>query len=127
MRPNDRRYMQSHEWAKKDGAVFLVGITDFAVEKLGDLVFIDLPAVGTKIKKGERFGEIESVKAVSDLYSPVSGEVAEVHSAVAENLEEISKGPFESGWLLKIKPAADTGYEDLLDASAYEKVVEKES
>lgn len=127
MRPNDRKYMESHEWAKKDGNVFAIGITDFAVEKLGELVFLDLPKTGTKIKKGERFGEIESVKAVSDLYSPITGEIVEVNAKAADSLEMIGKDPMNMGWLIKVKPEANSGYDALLDASAYEKVVEKES
>ncbi len=127
MRPNDRKYLTSHEWAKKDGSSYQIGITDFAVEKLGELVFLDLPKPGKKIKKGERFGEIESVKAVSDLYSPISGEITEINTALPDSLENLTKDSFAAGWMLKIKPDADSGYESLLDASAYEKVVEKES
>lgn len=127
MRPNDRKYMESHEWAKKDGNLYTVGISDFAVEKLGELVFLDLPKTGKKVKKGERFGEIESVKAVSDLYSPVNGEIVEINAKAADSLETIGKEPFAGGWLIKIKPDAADGYGELLDAAGYEKVVEKES
>lgn len=127
MRPNDRKYASSHEWAKKDGALYTVGITDFAVEKLGELVFLDLPKAGKKIAKGERFGEIESVKAVSDLYAPVAGEVVEVNAKVADALDALSKDPFAAGWMIKIKPDATSGFEALLDAAGYEKVVEEES
>lgn len=127
MRPNDRKYAESHEWAKKDGALFSIGITDFAVEKLGELVFLDLPKTGKKFGKGERFGEIESVKAVSDLYAPVAGEVVEVNAKIADSLEALGKDPFNAGWMIKIKPDASSGFESLLDAAGYEKVVEKES
>lgn len=127
MRPNDRKYAASHEWAKKDGALIAVGITDFAVEKLGELVFLDLPKTGKKFNKGERFGEIESVKAVSDLYAPVAGEVVEVNAAIADSLETLGKDPFNAGWMIKMKPEASSGIETLLDSAGYEKVVEKES
>lgn len=127
MRPNDRKYAASHEWAKKDGALITVGITDFAVEKLGELVFLDLPKTGKKFGKGERFGEIESVKAVSDLYAPVAGEVVEVNAKLADALDTLGKDPFANGWMIKIKPDAASGFEELLDNAAYEKVVEKES
>lgn len=126
MRPADRRYLASHEWAKKEDGLFAVGITDFAVEKLGELVFIDLPKPGKKVAKGERFGEIESVKAVSDLYSPLAGEITEVNGRLVDALEILARDPFGTGWMIKVKPAAPSGYEGLLDAAGYEKVVEKE-
>ena len=90
MRPNDRSYMKSHEWCKIDGDTATIGITDFAVSHLSDLVFLDLPAAGTTVTIGESFGEIESVKAVNDLYAPVSGEVVEANSDLSDNLEWLS-------------------------------------
>lgn len=124
MRPDDRRYLDSHEWAKLDGDIVVVGITDFAVEELsngneGDLVYCDLPDVGRVIEQGETFGEIESVKAVSDLNAPVGGEIIEINSEIEEHLETLSQDPWKKGWLIKIKPD-DKSLEHLLDAAAYE-------
>lgn len=118
MRPKDRKYMQSHEWCKPQGEVATVGITDFAVSHLSDLVFLDLPETGTTVTAGESFGEIESVKAVSDLYSPVSGEVVEVNSDLPDNLDTLNAEPFEGGWMIKVKVTEESP--DLMDAAAYE-------
>ena len=125
MRPDDRRYLDTHEWAKLDGDLVVVGITDFAVEELsngneGDLVYCDLPDVGRDIDQGETFGEIESVKAVSDLNAPVAGEIVEINNDIDEHLEVLSEDPGKKGWLIKIKPA-DKSLDHLMDAEAYEK------
>ena len=127
MRPDDRKYMDSHEWAKLEGDLVVVGITDFAVEELsngnvGDLVYCDLPDVGRNVDAGETFGEIESVKAVSDLNAPVSGEIVEINSDIDEHLEVLSQDPWKKGWLIKIKPT-DKSLDHLLDAAAYEKSI----
>jgi glycine cleavage system H protein len=127
MVPSDRRYLESHEWAKKEGNQVLVGITAFAVEHLSDLTFLSLPAVGAKLKKGDRFGEIESVKAVSELFTPVGGEVAAVNTALAEKVESLSADPWNAGWMIKLKGAADAELGALLDGDAYEKKCESES
>ena len=127
MVPSDRRYLESHEWAKKEGNLVLVGITAFAVEHLSDLTFLSLPAVGAKLKKGDRFGEIESVKAVSELFTPVGGEVAAVNTALAEKVESLSADPWNAGWMVKLKNVADAELGALLDADAYEKKCESES
>ncbi len=127
MRPEDRFYLDSHEWVKPDGNTVTIGITDFAIEQLGELVFPDLPEVGATISKGETFGEVESVKAVSDLASPVEGEILEVNTALAENLAKLQEDPFENGWLLKIKVTGSDSVTDLLDAEAYERLVEAAS
>ncbi|MEW6745908.1 MAG: glycine cleavage system protein GcvH [Planctomycetota bacterium] len=126
MHPEDRRYLESHEWAKLEGDLVVVGISDFAVTHLSDLVYVDLPPAGTRITKGERFGEIESVKAVSDLNAPVSGEVIEVHEELADNLNLLSENPYDEGWMIKIRPDDFSEYHSLLDAAAYQKVVESE-
>lgn len=118
MRPNDRSYMKSHEWCKIDGETATIGITDFAVSHLSDLVFLDLPAAGTTVTIGESFGEIESVKAVNDLYAPVTGEVVEANSDLSDNLEWLNDGPFEQAWMLKIKITAQSP--DLMDSQAYD-------
>jgi glycine cleavage system H protein len=127
MVPSDRRYLESHEWAKKEGSFVLVGITAFAVEHLSDLTFLSLPAVGTKLKKGDRFGEIESVKAVSELFAPVGGEVAAVNTALAEKIESLSADPWNAGWMIKLKNVAEAELGALLDAAAYEKKCASES
>lgn len=124
MRPSDRSYADSHEWAKLNGDVVLIGITDFAVEQLGELVYLDLPKAGRALRKGESFGEVESVKAVSDLYSPVDGEIVDVNAALADSLETLQTDPFGAGWLLKLRvrnPAAALA--GLKDAHAYEALV----
>ncbi len=127
MAPTNCRYLESHEWARKDGDLVVIGITDFAVKHLTDLVFIDLPEVGEKMTKGERFGEIESVKAVSDLNSPISGDIVEVNSDLADNLDRIASDPFGEGWMVKVRPSSANALDGLLDAAAYEKVTLAES
>lgn len=117
--PGDRRYQSSHEWAQKQDDGVVVGITAFAAEELGELVFIDLPKVGTEVRAGESFGEIESVKAVSELIAPVSGKVIEVNSDLESSLESIRESPFDEGWMVKIDPSDEAEYGDLLDAKGY--------
>lgn len=120
--PNDRRYLETHEWARKDGDTFLVGITDHAVSQLGELVFCKFgKKAGDKVAKREPFGEVESVKAVSDVNSPVSGTVVEVNEAVPDALHLVQQDPYASGWMIRVKPDAAAGYDDLMDAPAYEK------
>lgn len=131
MRPDDRKYMESHEWAKQDGDTVLIGITDFAVEELssgndGDLVYCDLPEIGRVLEQGETFGEIESVKAVGDLNAPVSGEVVEINPEIEEHLEVLSQDPWQRGWLIRIKPDK-MNLDHLLDAAAYEARVAEEA
>jgi len=118
--PSDRRYQASHEWAQKQDDGIAVGITAFAAEELGELVFIDLPKVGIEVRAGEPFGEIESVKAVSELIAPVSGRIIEVNSDLESSLESIRESPFDEGWMVKIEPSDDAEYGDLLDAKAYQ-------
>ena len=125
MRPNDRKYTKTHEWVKLSGEEVVIGITDFAVQELcsgneGDLVYCDLPETGRSLEAGETFGEIESVKAVSDLNSPVAGEVVEVNTQIEDHLEILSKDPWKAGWLIRIKPALKS-LDALMDAEAYEK------
>ena len=130
MRPDDRKYLDSHEWIKADKDTMLIGITDFAVQSLSngndsDLVYCDLPEPGRTLDAGETFGEIESVKAVSDLNTPVAGEVVEVNSAIEEHLEILATDPWNKGWLIRIKPA-NKSLDGLLSAEDYEKVVAAE-
>ena len=126
MVPNDRRYLESHEWAKKDGNVVTIGITAFAVEHLSDLTFLSLPAVGAKLAKGQRFGEIESVKAVSELFAPVGGEVTAINQKLADDVASLGQDPWNAGWMVKLKVAGDVEYGGLLDAATYEKKCSEE-
>ncbi len=124
MRPDDRKYLKSHEWCKIENGVATVGITDFAVSHLSDLVFLDLPSKGAKVQAGESFGEIESVKAVSDIVSPVSGEVIESNAELPDNLDWLGTDPWKQGWMIKVKVAEESP--ELIDAAAYEKQVQSE-
>ncbi|HVY62214.1 MAG TPA: glycine cleavage system protein GcvH [Planctomycetota bacterium] len=119
--PQNLKYSETHEWARLDGAEVVVGITDFAVHQLQDLVFIDLPKPGAKCEKGKRFGEIESVKAVSDLVAPVSGEVTAVNDSLLKSLDPLTADAY-SAWMIKVKPSAADPLAGMLDAAAYEKV-----
>jgi glycine cleavage system H protein len=119
-------YAKTHEWAKIEaepsgGKVAVVGLTSFALELLTDLVYIALPEVGRKVEAGKPFGEIESVKAVSDLNSPVTGEVVAVNADISGKLETLPKDPYDAGWLIKVKVTDETGIAALLDAAAYDK------
>ncbi len=127
MRPTDRSYLESHEWAKLDGDIVTVGITDFAIEQLGELVYLDLPEVEDDTSAGEGFGEVESVKAVSDVNAPVDGEIVEVNSDLADNLETLQNDPLEAGWLIKIRVANPDALEGMLNAAAYEEIVASQS
>jgi glycine cleavage system H protein len=127
MRPDDRKYLKSHEWVKIEGDTAYVGITDYAVGHLSDLVFLDVPDVGTDLMANEPFGEIESVKAVSDLYCPLTGEVIEQNEDLVGDLSILNEDPFGKGWMIKIKIMDMKELDELdtlLDAAAYEKVVE---
>ncbi|MDQ7731196.1 glycine cleavage system protein GcvH [Halomonas sp. SpR1] len=118
--PANLRYAESHEWVldNQDGTV-TVGITDHAQQALGDVVFVELPEVGTALSKGQEFGVIESVKAASDLYSPVVGEVIEVNDALEDAPETVNEAPYEGGWIMKVRLDSDT-LDGLLDADAYQ-------
>lgn len=118
--PSDYRYTQEHEWVRLEGNLATVGITDYAQHELGDVVYVDLPKVGAKLNAGESFGTVESVKAVSDIYAPVSGEVAEVNSALSETPETINKDPHGKAWLIKLKLANSSEVSKLMDGTAYE-------
>ncbi len=123
MQPEELKYNPSHEWVgieQQNGQrIAVVGITDFALEQLTDLVYMALPKVGTQVKAGAEFGEVESVKAVSPLYSPVDGQVVEVHDALVDQLETLGDDPFGNGWIIKVKLADDAQLDGLLDYSAY--------
>ncbi|MCC6785670.1 MAG: glycine cleavage system protein GcvH [Planctomycetes bacterium] len=126
MRPNDRKYLKSHEWCKIEAGIATIGITDWAVSHLSDLVFLDLPAAGTKVKAGQPFGEIESVKAVSDIYSPVTGEVIEANAELPDALDTLGSDPWKAGWMIKVRVQGGES-PDLMDARTYEKHLESEA
>ena len=120
--PDDLRYTSDHEWLRRnegspDEAV--IGITDFAQDQLGDVVYLDLPAEGDEIRAGERFGEIESVKTVSDLYAPISGEVLAANGELEEQPELVNDSPYDEGWLIRVRISDESELDDLLDAGAY--------
>lgn len=121
------RYAKTHEWVGLEGDVATVGITDFAVAALTDLVFIDLPKVGTAVKAGSPFGEVESVKAASDLYAPISGEVIEVNSELPDHLEWLSDDPLGKGWMIKVRVTSGSSTDQLLDAAGYKAACDAES
>ena len=121
------KYAPTHEWVLISGDSATVGISKFAVDQLTDLITIDLPAVGAKVTAGKSFGEVESVKAVSDLYSPVSGEVVEVNKAVAANVMLLAEDAYDKGWLIKVKLDGSAPTQDLLDSTTYEKKIAEES
>ena len=123
--PEDRRYSKEHEWAlvEPDGAV-LVGVTDFAQHELGDVVYVELPAPGERVAQFAKMGEIESVKAVSDLFSPVSGEAAAVNADLKDNPELVNESPYENGWLIRVKIDDASELDALMDAAAYAALTE---
>jgi glycine cleavage system H protein len=122
--PEDLQYTKSHEWVRVEGGVATVGITEHAQDELGDVVFVELPEQGATLAAGDPFGAVESVKAVSDLYAPVGGEVVEVNEALEENPEKINEDPYGEGWILRLQ-ISDEG--DLLSGADYEKLLQEES
>ena len=125
MYPNDRKYSTEHEWAKleADGTVS-IGITDYAQEHLGDIVFLDLPETGTSVKQSEKLGEVESVKSVSDIYSPLSGQIVETNQAVMDSPELVNQFPHDDGWLVRIEPSDKEELESLMSDSDYQSFLE---
>ena len=121
--PNDVKYTKEHEWIRLEGDVAYVGITDYAQEQLGDIVFVDIQTVGETLAADEVFGTIEVVKTISDLFLPVAGEVLEQNEALEEQPELVNKDPYGEGWLIKIKPAADADFDSVLDAEAYKALI----
>jgi glycine cleavage system H protein len=126
MYPEDLHYTKQHEWVRLSGDVGVVGITDHAQKELGDIVYVDLPRVGTKVEQAKVMGSVESVKAVSDLYSPVSGEVIEINDALSTAPEKMNESPHGDGWLVKIRLSAPTEIPGLLSAADYAKYVAEE-
>jgi glycine cleavage system H protein len=127
MYPQDRRYTKDHEWIRVEGDVGTVGVTDYAQKQLGDVVFLDLPAVGRTLNEHETFGTVESVKAVSELFSPAAGEVTEANTALVQKPEAINQDPHGEAWMIKVKLAAPAALASLMDAAAYEAFVASES
>ena len=123
---DDLRYSKSHEWAKLEGDTAVVGITHHAQEALGDVVYVDLPEVGKTISQGEAFGSVESVKAVSDVYAPVSGEIVEVNSELTESPGLVNRGPFDHGWMMKLKLKDPAEADSLLNAESYKQFIEED-
>ncbi|WP_088810314.1 MULTISPECIES: glycine cleavage system protein GcvH [Listeria] len=122
--PKDLLYTEEHEWVKQDGDTYIIGITDFAQDQLGDIVFVELPEVGDKIEQGDSIGSIESVKTVSDFYAPVTGEVVEVNEGLEDEPELLNSDTYEKGWILKVKNVSAEQIDALLSSEDYEKVIE---
>ena len=122
--PEDLRYSREHEWVRVDGSVARIGITDFAQDSLGDVVFVQLPDVGLEVAAGASVSEIESTKSVSDVYSPVSGRVAETNPALTETPELVNSDPYGDGWMFEVEMSDPAQLESLLDAAAYRRMVE---
>ncbi len=122
MAPGDLRYTKDHEWVRVDGDTATIGVTDFAANQLGDVVFVDLPAAGRAVEQFATFGVVESVKAVSDLYAPVSGEVVEVNGDLAASPELVNSDPYGAGWMIKVRLGDAGQVEGLLDAAGYDKL-----
>ncbi len=120
MNPKELKYTENHEWIREDGDVFVVGITEFAAEQLGDVTYVELPEVGADLDQGEDAAAVESVKAASDVYSPVAGRVTEVNNNVVEHPELVNKSPYEDGWFFKLEDINQAELNDLMDAAAYE-------
>jgi glycine cleavage system H protein len=127
MVPVDRKYAKTHEWVKVEGNLAIVGITDHAQDSLGDITFVDLPKIGAQVRAGGECAVIESVKAAGDLYSPVSGKIAEVNEELETAPEKINTEPYGNGWIMKIKDFNAADLNNLLDAAAYEKFLETEA
>jgi len=121
--PNNFKYTKEHEWVSVEGDTGTIGITDHAQEELGDIVFVNLPKVGSQTEKGQTFGSVESVKAVSDIYSPVSGEVTAINDLLATSPEKLNEDPHGAAWLIKLKLSAPAEINDLLSADDYQKYI----
>lgn len=122
--PDELRYSSDHEWVKVDGNVALIGITDYAQDALGDVVYVDLPATGTAMAAAESFGEVESTKSVSELYAPISGEIAAVNEALADEPEKLNADPYGEGWIIRVEMSDPTELDGLLDADAYRALID---
>ena len=126
MTPDDRKYTKTHEWVKVEDDVAVVGITDYAQESLGDITFVELPTAGDVMEQGEECGVIESVKAASDIYTPIGGEIAEVNTALEDKPEAINGSPYDHGWIFKIRNFDEFQVHNLMDADQYDALLETE-
>ncbi len=117
--PQDLRYTKDHEWARAEGDLVTCGVTDYAQDQLGDIVFVELPEVGDELAKGGQFGTVESVKAVAELYSPIGGEVAEVNGALEDSPQLVNQDPYGQGWMIKVRPKEPNELDKLMDAQQY--------
>ena len=124
--PDDRFYSKSHEWVRVEGDTATIGITDHAQKELGDVVFVELPDVGEIFDEGQEFGTIESVKAVSELFLPIAGEIVEVNKGLVDEPNAVNEDPHGDGWLVRIKISSDAEFDELMNAAAYEKFLEEE-
>ncbi len=120
----DRKYTSSHEWAKQEGDLVVIGISDYAQDQLGDVVFVELPAVGTEVQAGKAFGVVESVKAASDVFSPISGTVQAINEQLASSPETVNTDALGAGWFIKVRPGNPSELNGLLDAATYQKKIE---
>ncbi len=124
----DAKYLDSHEWAKKDeGKVYTVGLSGYAVEQLGDIVYMELPEVGAEFTKGDSFGVVESVKSAADMYAPLSGKVVAVHEEIPDAPDELKEDAYDEGWLIKIEASDESELEQLMDEAAYRTFLESEA
>ncbi len=123
--PDELKYTEEHEWLLMEGDLVSVGITDFAQDQLGDVVFVELPEVGDRVEAGKAFGVVESVKAVSDIYGPIAGEIVEVNTELPDAPETVNTSPYEDGWMIRIKPDDASELDDLMDSVAYQSFIEE--
>jgi len=124
----EARYLESHEWAKQQGGnVFSVGLTAYAIEQLGDIVYMELPEVGTEVTAGESFGVVESVKSASDMYAPISGTVVEANTDIPDNPDILKSDAYDAGWMIKIEASDPAEFEALMDGASYKKFLETEA
>ncbi len=127
MYPKDLKYDREHEWVRTDGDVVTIGISHFAQDQLGEVVYVDLPTAGDSIAAGDSFGEVESVKSVSELFSPVSGEIVEVNTALDDSPETVNSDPYGDGWMMKVKIADEAQVDALMEADEYEAYISEEA
>ena len=125
--PPELKYTKEHEWVRVEGDIGTIGVTDYAQDQLGDIVFLELPAVGSAISAAQKFGEIESVKAVSELFAPVSGEVTETNDRLTDSPESVNDDPYGDGWLVKVRLSETAELDQLLSSDQYEALIEEES
>lgn len=121
--PADLKYTKDHEWVRRDGDLFVVGITDYAQGELGDIVYVEIETEGEELDNEEVFGSVEAVKTVSDLFMPMSGEVAEINESLEDEPEKVNDDPYGEGWMIKIKASDESEFDDLMDAEAYKDLI----